>query len=206
MPSHSRQPRAPFAAMALCVVSLAGTPQFAGADASAHDAAALLQALNAELLAHESATETLQHWCVDHRLAASPRVNAVSLHTAPIPATAEQRELLQVGADEPLRYRHVQLRCSSVVLAEAENWYVPSRLTAAMNHELDTSETPFGIVVRALDFHRRRLEARTLWSPPQPLPNAVLEHRALLLLPDGTPFSLVDETYMRTVLGPVAAP
>lgn len=206
MKSHSRHPRAPFVAIALCAVSLAGAPQPARADASANDAAALLQALNAELLAHESATETLQHWCAIHRLAASPRVTAVSLHTAPIPATAGQRELLQVGADEPLRFRHVQLRCGSVVLAEAENWYVPSRLTAAMNHELDTSETPFGIVVRALDFHRRRLEARMLWSPPQPLPKAVLEHRALLLLPDGTPFSLVDETYMRSVLGPVAAP
>src|SRR5262249_31086584 len=125
---------------------------------------------------------------------------------APTPATLEQRALLRVGPDEPLRFRHVQLRCGTVVLSEATNWYVPARLTAAMNRELDTTDTPFGVVVRALGFTRRTLDARPLWSPPQPLPEAVLEHRALLLLPDGTPISLVDETYMRSVLGSSAAP
>jgi hypothetical protein len=69
-----------------------------------------------------------------------------------------------------------------------------------MNHELDSSDTPFGLVVRPLNFHRRTLESRMLWSPPGPLPDAVLEHRAVLELPDGTPFSLVDETYLRDTL------
>jgi chorismate-pyruvate lyase len=203
---RSRGPCASFVVLALCVAALfVGRPSLGAGDPGA-DAAALLKALNAELLAHDSASATLQRWCVDHRLAPAPAIVAIPLHTAPVPASAEQRGLLQVGAGEPLRFRHVQLRCGSVVLSEAENWYVPARLTAAMNHELDTTEQPFGLVVRALDFHRRRLEARMLWSPPAPLPEAVLEHRALLLLPDGTPFSLVDETYMRSVLGAAAAP
>jgi hypothetical protein len=167
---------------------------------------ALLQALNAELLGHDSATATLQHWCEDHGLAAPPRITATSLHAVPVPATPEQRALLHVGVDEPLRFRHVQLRCGTVVLAEAGNWYVPARLTAAMNRELDTTDTPFGLVARPLDFHRHTLEARLLWSPPQPLPEAVLEHRALLTLADGTPISLVDETYLRSVLGSATAP
>ena len=33
------------------------------------EALALLQTLNAELLSHDSATITLEHWCADHHLA-----------------------------------------------------------------------------------------------------------------------------------------
>lgn len=194
------------ALLALFLAALLGSPPRASADTYSAGAAAQLQALNAELLGHDSASATLQRWCADHHLAAAPSITAVPLPTAPEPASAEQRALLQVGADEPMRFRHVQLRCGAVVLSEARNWYVPARLTAAMNHELDTSDEPFGLVVRALDFHRRRLDARMLWSPPAPLPEAVLEHRALLVLPDGTPFSLVEETYMRSVLGPAGPP
>lgn len=206
MNPRSRRSCASLVVLALCAAALfAGRPASSAND-SGHDASALLKALNAELLAHDSASATLQRWCADHRLAPAPVIVAVPLHTAPVPASAGQRKVLQVGAGEPLRFRHVQLRCGTVVLSEAENWYVPARLTAAMNHELDTTDQPFGLVVRALDFHRRRLETRMLWSPPAPLPEAVLEHRALLVLPDGTPFSLVDETYMRSVLGPYVAP
>lgn len=212
----SRHARALFASLALLGACWSSAPAFAGAastnadvaNAGLSDGAALtlLRSLNAELLAHDSATATLQHWCADHRLAAAPRITATLLATVPAPATAEQRALLRVGADEPVRYRHVQLRCGAVALAEAGNWYVPARLTAAMNRELDATDTPFGAVVRALNFRRRTLEARLLWSPPQPLPEAVLEHRALLVLPDGTPFSLVDETYLRSALAPAAVP
>ena len=34
-----------------------------------------------------------------------------------------------IGPDEPVAYRHVRLRCGDHVLSEADNWYVPSRLT-----------------------------------------------------------------------------
>jgi hypothetical protein len=195
-----------FAAAALLAACLPGVSTRAHADVPANEAHALLKALDSDLLGHDSATATLQHWCDVHRLAVPPRMTATPLHTAPTPATSQQRALLQVGADEPLRFRHVQLRCGTVVLSEATNWYVPARLTEAMNRELDTTDTPFGVVVRALAFSRRTLGARLLWSPPQPMPEAVLEHRALLVLPDGKPISLVDETYMRSVLGPGAAP
>ncbi len=182
------------------------------------EALALLQTLNAELLSHDSATATLQHWCADHRLAEPPRIVATPLHTEPRAATAEQRALLRVAASEPVSYRHVQVRCGALVLSEAENWYLPARLTAAMNHELETTDTPFGAVVRSLQFRRRTLEARLLWSPlpsgwdmgaavnlepqqsPLQVPAAVLEHHAVLSLPDGTPFSLLVETYSGNVL------
>jgi hypothetical protein len=44
-------------------------------------------------------------------------------------------------------------------------------------------------------------------APGLPMPQKVLEHRALLSLPDGTPFSEVIESYTANVLAfPVPAP
>jgi chorismate-pyruvate lyase len=108
--------------------------------------------------------------------------------------TAEQRRILRVST-EPVRYRRVQLRCGDHVLSEAENWYVPSRLTPDMNKALDTTNIPFGRAVQDLHFTRHTLSAKLLQIPTE-----VLEHRAVLTLPDGTPFSTVIETYTDDVL------
>jgi len=104
------------------------------------------------------------------------------------------------------------------MLSEADNWYVPGRLTPEMNRLLDTTDMPFGKVVQALHFQRHILSAKLLWFPlPEgweingtavsdgatelPIPPYLLEHRAVLTLPNGTPFSEVLETYTRNVLG-----
>jgi hypothetical protein len=191
------------------------------------EALALLQTLNAELLSHDSATQTLGQWCADHRLAANPkivaqRVRATAATAEPTPNEQLRRDL-HVGAGEELRFRHVRLLCGSLVLSEADNWYVPGRLSAAMNAQLEDSDVPFGVVVRELHFQRHTLAARLLWQPLAPgwelgaagavrdaapappagalaVPAAVLEHRALLALPDGTPISEVVETYSGNVL------
>ncbi|WP_232538634.1 chorismate--pyruvate lyase family protein [Chromobacterium phragmitis] len=177
-------------------------------------ALALLQSLNATLLSNPSATRTLQQWCGEHQLAAEPRIRALRDAATRKPADADIRRQLQVGADEPIGYRRVQLACGERVLSEADNWYVPSRLTADMNRLLDTTDTPFGAAVKALNFSRRTESAKLLWSPlPQgwesrPLPTAeskrgleipehVLQHRAVLYKDGNTPFSLVVETYRR---------
>jgi hypothetical protein len=76
------------------------------------------------------------------------------------------------------------------VLSEADNWYVPARLTPQMNALLDTSDTPFGAAVKALNFHRATMDAAAVKDSP-----AILRVRALLLTPDETPFSLVVENY-----------
>jgi chorismate-pyruvate lyase len=112
------------------------------------------------------------------------------------PANAAVRAELRVGPDEPVRYRHVRLRCGKVVLSEADNWYVPARLTAAMNATLQSTDEPFGRVVQALGFQRLRREAEVLWQPSATggLPPTVLRQRAVLVLPDGTPFSYVIES------------
>jgi chorismate-pyruvate lyase len=180
-------------------------------------ALALLQTLNAELLSHDSATLTLEHWCGSHALASPPRIVAERVVGVDKPPTAEQRAELGVTPAEPIRYRRVRLRCGTVVLSEADNWYVPGRLTAEMNALLDTTDVPFGKVVQALHFRRHTLTSTLLWSPlpadwemhqsarvgnaaKLQIPEHLLEHRAVLASPDGTPFSEVVETYTGDVL------
>jgi len=180
------------------------------------EALALLQTLNADLLSHDSATLTLEHWCDVHRLASPPRIIAERVRGMDKPASPEQRRELRVTPTEPVRYRRVRLLCGTVVLSEADNWYVPGRLTAEMNTSLDTTDVPFGKVAQALHFQRHTLSSKLLWLPlPEgwemnpapkgevaarlPIPARVLEHRAVLTLPDGTPFSEVIETYTDNV-------
>lgn len=180
------------------------------------EALALLESLNADLLSHDSATLTLERWCADHRLADPARIVAERVRDADTPATADVRAALDVKPDEPLGYRRVRLKCGEHVLSEADNWYVPARLTPEMNRVLETTDTPFGKAVVALRFRRHTLSAELLWSPlPKgwemgaapaggagslAMPEHVLEHRAVLSLPDGEPFSEVVETYTSEVL------
>jgi hypothetical protein len=180
-------------------------------------ALALLQTLNAEVLASRSATLTLEAWCRDHRLASEPRIRAEVVKGEAKAATGEQRERLQVGAGEDVKYRRVRLRCGERVLSEADNWYVPGRLTAEMNRLLETTDTPFGRAVQPLEPYRRTYSMKVLWSPlpegwergaaamgAMAIPEALFEHRAVLYTREHRPFSEVVEVYRRDVLG--AAP
>ena len=181
------------------------------------EALALLQSLNADLLSHDSATLTLDRWCAAHHLSDPPTITADRVHDVDKPATAAQRELLQVSATEPLGYRRVRLHCGAHILSEADNWYVPARLTAPMNEALNTTDIAFGRAVQALQFRRRTLSAILLWAPlPEGwelavpaspvhsgkllVPPYVLQHTAVLTLPDGTPISSLTETYTSEVL------
>ena len=86
-----------------------------------------------------------------------------------------------------------------------------------MNRLLETTDTPFGVVVKGLGYRRRTLSSEVLFRPlpadwdtlprPQETPGAtfvippeILRHRAVLSTPDGQAFSLVQETYTDQVL------
>jgi len=145
--------------------------------------------LKADLLAGNSATQTLTQWCGVLKLA-DPAVIHAEREQIATPASAEVRALLKVGADETVGYRRVKLACGTHVLSQADNWYVPSRLTPQMNDTLDHSDTPFGTVVKPLNFHRTTLGAD---APGQA--GAILTVKALLLTQAEVPFSLVVENY-----------
>ena len=207
------------AALALAASFAAGAVDTPWRDTPATrlEALALLETLNADLLSNDSATLTLDRWCEAHKMATPAKVVAERVHGDDKAPTDEVRQLLGVGPDDPVRYRHVRLHCGDHVLSEADNWYVPARLTAEMNQVLDTSDTAFGRAVQALHFHRRTLSAKLLWEPlpagweisgalpkstkgPLPIPAQTIQHRAVLSLPEGTPISLVVETYTGEVL------
>ncbi|MCQ8276913.1 hypothetical protein NFI95_00420 [Acetobacteraceae bacterium KSS8] len=183
---------------------------------------ALLQELRAALLSEPSATLTLEHWCATHGIAADARIVAIQDPDAAAPLPTDGRALLEVGADETVRVRHVRLSCGGVVLSEADNWYVPSRLTPEMNRVLETTHTPFGKAVAALGFSRSTLSSRLLWSPLPPdwtrrpagpdagtlaIPETVLDNRGLLRDRGNRPLALVEERYKSGILAfPPPAP
>lgn len=150
--------------------------------------------LKADLLTGTSATQVLAQWCAAAHLADPPVIHAMR-DPVDVAPSAETRALLHVGANEPVRYRRVRLACGDHVLSQADNWYVPARLTPAMNTVLDTSDTPFGTAVKALNFHRQTLDTRADTAP-----GTVLQVRALLFTPAQTPFSLVVENYTRDLV------
>jgi len=202
-----------------------GTAAYSDAYVARLEALTLIQTLNANILGSTSATLTLERWCRDHELAAMPRITATRVQGVERPVSAEQRAHLGVSENEPVRYRRVQLRCGERVLSEADNWYVPGRLTEEMNRLLDTTDTPFGRAVQPLAPYRRTLEVRMLWAPlpegwerqprqaaaaaaaslPLTIPDALFEHRAVLYTRDHTPFSEVHEVYQRELVASLLA-
>lgn len=208
--------------LALAAMLVTATPMARAADAwtdtplARWQALALMQTLSANVLASRSATATLEAWCGEHALAFPARIVAKAMAGAGRPPTAEQRRRLQVDENERIVHRRVQLACGDTVLSEADNWYVPARLTDEMNRVLETTDTPFGRVVRDLGFYRLTFAADLLWSPVAAPPSAtgtldppagLFAHRALLHTRENIPFSEVHETYQRGVLAfPQPAP
>ena len=166
--------------------------------------ARLLAAFEHELATHDSATLVLEQWCHAHAIApADARVVAERVRDAELPADAELRAILHVPAAEPVVHRRVRLSCGGVVLSNADNWFVPARLTPEMNRTLDSSDTPFGRVVLPLGFRRRGLGAHRLWHPDveaSALPATVIEARGVLLVGD-RPIATVVERYTPAILG-----
>jgi hypothetical protein len=133
--------------------------------------------------------------------------------------TAEQRQRLRADSGEVVRYRRVRLRCGEHVLSEAENWYLPGRLTPEMNRALETTQTPFGRVVAPLEPYRQTFAAQLLWNPlpegweqshdavppclsagPLTIPAALFEHRAVVHGRDSRPIAEVHEVYKGALL------
>jgi hypothetical protein len=207
-----------FAVMAAAVTpAVQAREPFSDDVASRTQALALLETLNADLLSHPSATLTLERWCSDHALAGDAKILARRIKGQDKPLPDDGRQTLGIGPDEPVKYRRVQLACGDHVLSEADNWYVPSRLTPEMNQILDSTDQPFGKVVQPLHFRRQTMSADLLWSPlpkgwemdaplppavkgPLAIPHELLRHRAVLFNETSQPFSLVIETYTSEIL------
>ena len=153
-----------------------------------------LAAFEAALAAHDSATEALRSWCEARGIAAPAQIMARPVSGPPAKPPTGLRRLLGVGLREQLGYRHVELTCGACVLSWAHNWYVPGRLTSAMNAALTATQVPFGRIAAPLNYRREPLDA--LSTPPRGcLAGTICAHRALLRLPDGRPLAYVLECY-----------
>lgn len=183
------------------------------------EAHALIEEFNMGLLRAKTATAALEKWCVDHKLATDTTIRARILDVAAKPISAEQRGRLRISEVEPVKYRRVELTCGKYVLSEADNWYVPGRLTAAMNHILTTTDTPFGRAVEDLKPVRKAFMVEFLWlgspdgsAPDEQVqvdaprsvlapPRLALRHRALVFAANDEPLAEVQETYTKDLLG-----
>ncbi len=152
----------------------------------------------AAIVGGQSASIVLQGWCADHGL---PPLLARRVRGVEKPPPAAALAALAVRPGEPVGYRRVKLACGTVILSEADNWYVPGRLTRQMNRQLDSTDAPFGLVARPLHFTRR-----TLMATRAPDPNHILEVAALLVSATGAPFSYVVEDYRRELALPGPTP
>jgi hypothetical protein len=152
---------------------------------------ASIDRLGAQIVGGASASAVLQGWCADHGL---PKLTAQRTAGAEKPADATVLAALGARPGEKVAYRRVRLGCGPDVVSEADNWYLPDRLTADMNRQLDQTDAPFGLVVRPLNFSRRTLEAKH-----SPDVEHLLEIRAVLVSGAGIPFSYVVEDYTRVL-------
>ena len=147
-------------------------------------------------MAAPSATQFLTGKCASLKLASPAVIHAVRDKHMNIKAGSGIRKLLDVGSSARLGYRRVKLICGCHTLSEADNWYVPDRLTPDMNHKLDTTDVPFGTVVKSLNFHRKTIKMEALTDPAHEL-----RVTALLVTGEGKPFSVVIENYSRVLTG-----
>lgn len=181
-------------------------PPAIAAPAPAPVDAPLATRLERELLGTTSATATLERWCAERGLAMPAKVIAVVVHGKAKPLSLAQRTRLMLGPHDRLGYRHVRLVCGGRTLSEADNWYVASRLPAAIEAALSTSDAPFGKLVAPLGVTRRTLGIERLWRPGAPVPAELLRQHAVVIDRTGQPLAEVVEHYSSALVAPVRAP
>ncbi len=144
--------------------------------------------LHAALLSGHSATDVLEKL-------GGAKVTAHRSNEPPIPLRQSERALLHLPSNGNATHRRVELRIGDVTLSDADIWYVASRLPSAMVAALNSTDSPFGRVVRALD-PRRTVLATHIGIAGD---THALEHRAVLWV-NTTPIALVTERYRWDVL------
>ena len=162
---------------------------------------ALIWALSTRLIAGATATQSLLAWCEEHGLSDGPITVDVRHRFSPAVVPDDVLPALDLDPGETIHYRQVRLMRGTLPLATAENWFVPQRLTVAMNEALDETGTPFGTVIAPLRPVRRILAASI-----QPQPEIILEHVALIRSGSGPALALVKEGYLPDLVSFAPAP
>jgi chorismate-pyruvate lyase len=142
------------------------------------------EALEADLRAGPTATAMLER-------RGRGEVRARVIATASPPGAAPRA----VTGEGAIAYRRVQLVVGETVLSDADNWYLPDRLTPAMRAALAESDTPFGAIIAPLAPRRELLSVARVTEGDH-----ALEVHALVRAGDGTLLAEVVEHYARELL------
>jgi len=165
-----------------------------------------IEAFRLELLECRSATAALEAFCARDRVGPPFAIKARLLDAGERTATSDQRRRLEASASERIAYRKVQLVHGGTVLCEASNWYLPGRLTDAMNERLAETDIPFGRAVAGLEPFRQTIASQSFWEPGHPAPPVLFDHRAVVLTESGQAFAEVEEHYSVGLLAFVREP
>lgn len=153
-----------------------------------------------------SATHMLRQWMNRPGQSGAADIIAIErLCDHNIPPDAELMGRLQILRPAEIRYRRVWLMYKGRILSDAENWYVPARLSKDMQDQLEQSALPFGTVIAPCAPTRETLSNERLWHHKAPpplarLPVHILRHNALVRDASGRPISEVRESYTRNIL------
>ena len=143
----------------------------------------------AELTGGGIVTRVLEAW-------SGGPVRAEVLSRDTIPASTETRTRLGVRDADKVGHRRVRLLCGARVLSEADNWFVPGRLTLDMRSALERTDTPFGLAIAPLVPRRRTLACERLDG------DTVLKLHAVVLSVTGEALAEVVERYFVESLSP----
>jgi chorismate-pyruvate lyase len=167
----------------------------------------LMHALSERILRSNSATEELERWCGE-RAIGDGRIVALCSRNAVCEICDDEslEALYPQDVRGQTKFRSVRLATAGIVLVEALNWYFPDRLTLEMCDSLESTNIPFGHVVKPLRPKRRTFLVRRC-TPEQMYgtkvtidPTAIaFEHRAILYGEGDAPLAVVHERF-RNVL------
>lgn len=163
--------------------------------------------LSERIVRADSSTDELERWCREHAIG-DGRIVALCARYA-IPEALDDRDLEALyprNARGQTTFRRVRLTSGGIVVADAVNWYFADNLTTEMREKLETTNVPFGRVIKPLKPKRRTFLVRR--CTPEQLADAranpagiAFEHRAVVYGEDDAPLALLHERF-RIVLVP----
>jgi chorismate-pyruvate lyase len=168
----------------------------------------MMHALSERILRSNSATEELERWCGERAIGDGCLVALCDRH-----ATAEMCDDESLEALYPwdvrgkTTFRAVRLATAGIVVVEAFNWYFADHLSPEMRTTLETTDVPFGRVVKPMKPKRRTFLVRRCTpeqmnrgnSPTDPAATA-FEHRAVLYGEADVPLAIVHERFLKVLV------
>ncbi|NIX77022.1 hypothetical protein [Microvirga terricola] len=163
---------------------------------------ALIRELSERIVQAKTATASLLDWCEEHGLSDGPIIARRLQDDRTLSARDLSLPALGAMSEELIRHRRVELARGDLPLVTADNWFLPSRLSAQMNEALDGTDLPFGAVIAPLDPARRNFAIHfndpgdgEAWGP-----DTILEHQAVVIDGKGRPLAVVRERFQAALI------